>query len=184
MSEQDKRLEHSSQELARVERDDKDAPLYAPTSEGGVMLCLACRDEGACHLGLRTERLDADGTLHCELTCGRFYEGGPNVASGAWVAGVLNEIIGHAVLARDFAVSKNLSVVFHKPTPVDQPLIARAEVVTREGREVNATARLELPETGTLLASAEALLIRRPVDHFSRHHEWLAAQQKGSQPDG
>lgn len=184
MPEHDKRLERSTQDLARVERDDKDSPLYAPTSEGGVMLCLACRDEGACHLGLRTERLDADGTLYCELTRGRFYEGGPSVASGAWVAGVLNEIIGHAVLARDFAVSKNLNVVFHKPTPVDEPLIARAEVVTREGREVRATARLELPGTGILLASAEALLIRRPVDHFSRHQQWLADQQRGSRPDG
>ena len=71
---------------------------------------------------------------------------------GKWSVGrrCPQEIVGHAVLARDFAVSKNLNVVFHKPTPVDEPLIARAEVVTREGREVSATARLELAETGIL----------------------------------
>ena len=102
MSEQKQRPEPSTPGLARVEREDKDSPLYAPTSEGGVMLCLACRDEGACHMGLRSETIDSDGALYCELVCGRYYEGGPNVASGAWVAGALNEIVGHAVLAHDF----------------------------------------------------------------------------------
>lgn len=167
--------------LARVDHTDPNSPLYAPTSDGGVMLCLACRGAKSCQMGLRTETVEADGLVVSELVCGLQYEGGPNVASGAWTAGVLNELVGHAVLAREFAVSAWLNVTFRKPTPIETPLVGKAQIDRYDGKKVYVSATIELPD-GALLASAEAMLVRRSADHFTRHQQWLADRNQPQDP--
>lgn len=165
-------------ELGRIQNDDPDAPLYAPMTPSGVLLCYACRDSQQCGMGIGSESIDADDVVVSEIVCGRSHEGGPDVAQGSWVAGVLNEVVGHVVLLRDeFVVTGTLKVVFSRPTPVQVPLIARASVSGREGRKVFVTAQLQLAETGATLATAEAILIRRPQEHFDQNAQWLAAQR-------
>ncbi|MGW5386321.1 hypothetical protein [Nocardia sp. NPDC003963] len=56
------------------------------------------------------------------------------------------------------------------------PLIGRAWVTGTENREVFVRATLELESSGATLAEAEAIMIKRPDNHFELHEEWLATQ--------
>ena len=160
--------------LGRLQRDDTSNDMYAPRSKTGVVLCGSCRAASSCRLGLARETLGADGVVVSEIHCPRDNEGGRNVAHGGWTAGILDEMVGHAVIMRDeFAVTGTLTVTFVKPVPIERPLIGRARIARREGRRVFVKASLELAGNGVVVASAEAILVRRPADHFDRHEKWL-----------
>jgi acyl-coenzyme A thioesterase PaaI-like protein len=163
--------------LASLQSTDPNSPLYVVTSDTGVTLCGGCRAAGRCRMGLMAETLRDNGVVFSELSCPRKDEGGRNVAHGGWTAGILDELVGHTLLLRgEFAVTGTLTVVFHKPVPVEMPLVAESHVLRREGRRVFVSAEIKLAETGTLLASAEATMVKRPEDHFDRHDKWLAAE--------
>ncbi|WP_328354888.1 PaaI family thioesterase [Mycobacterium sp. NBC_00419] len=163
--------------LASMKDVDPSSPLYVVTSDTGVTLCGGCRAAGRCRMGLVAETLREDGVVFSELACPKKDEGGRKVAHGGWTAGVLDEIVGHTLLLRgEFAVTGTLTVVFRKPVPIEVPLIAESHVLRREGRRVFVSAEIKLAETGTVVASAEAVMVRRPADHFDRHDQWLAAE--------
>jgi acyl-coenzyme A thioesterase PaaI-like protein len=170
--------------LGRLQRDDAFNDMYAPRSATGVVLCGSCRAARCCRLGLERETLGADGVVVSELQCPRDNEGGRNVAHGGWTAGILDEMVGHAVIMRDeFAVTGTLHVTFVKPVPIERPLIGRTHIVRREGRRVFVEASLELAGNGVVVASAEAILVRRPADHFDRHEKWLRELDAEQQAD-
>jgi acyl-coenzyme A thioesterase PaaI-like protein len=174
----------SSASLGRLQRDDTSNDMYAPRSEAGVVLCNSCRAAATCRLGLERETLGGDGVVISEIHCPRDNEGGRNVAHGGWTAGILDEMVGHAVLMRDeFAVTGTLQITFVKPVPVERPLIGRANIIRREGRRVFVEVSLELAGTGVVFASAEAILVRRPADHFDRHEAWLTQLDNQHQGD-
>jgi acyl-coenzyme A thioesterase PaaI-like protein len=171
--------------LGRLQRDDSSNDMYAPLSAKGVVLCGSCRAKSLCRLGLERETLGADGVVVSEIHCPRDNEGGRNVAHGGWTAGILDEMVGHAVIVRgEFAVTGTLTVTFVKPVPIERPLIGRARIARREGRRVFVEASLELAGNGVVVATAEAILVRRPADHFDLHDRWLreldAEQQAGA----
>jgi uncharacterized protein (TIGR00369 family) len=142
-----------------------------------VGLCLACTRLGRCRLGLRTERLD-DGVVTTELVCDRDNEGGPRVAHGAWVAGVLDELVGHVpILHGQLTVTGTLNVRFVKPVPVERPLRGEASVVRREGHRWYVEAHIFLESSGAELARADAVMVERDPQHFERHRQWLAEQE-------
>lgn len=130
-------------------------------------------------MGLRRETLRPDGIVVSELSCPRDSEGGPNVAHGGWTAGMLDELVGHAMMLREeFAVTGTLEVVFHRPMPLELPLIGVAQLDKREGRRAFVSARIELASNAALLASATAIMVNRPADHFERHEQWLETQMQ------
>lgn len=175
----------TSAALGRLQRSDAGSDLYAAESANGVILCGSCRAASRCRLGLDRETLGADGVVVSEIRCPRDDEGGPNVAHGGWTAGILDEMVGHAVLLRDeFAVTGTLQITFVKPVPIERPLIGRAWIVRREGRRVFVSAQLELAGKGVVIASADAILVRRPADHFQRHEEWLRGLDAEAAEDG
>ena len=75
--------------------------------------------------------------------------------------------------ANENNVTGTLQVKFVKPVPVERPLLGYTRVVGREGRRVFVEAELQLAGPGIIVASAEAIMVRRPADHFDRHDEWL-----------
>jgi len=153
--------------------------MYAPTSPTGVFLCHGCRALDRCRRGLLREALTVDGTVVSDIVCPSDAEGGPNVAHGGWTAGILDELVGHAMILRDeFAVTGTLEVVFHKPMPVGLPLIGKATIDRRDGRKAYVSARIELASNGALLASTRAIMVKREADHFERHEQWLEGQVK------
>jgi acyl-coenzyme A thioesterase PaaI-like protein len=168
------------QAMGRIHDDGPDDGLRAVRSDTGVVLCGSCQRISRCRLGLRRETLQADDVVISEIECPRDNEGGPNVAHGGWTAGILDEMVGHALLLRgEFVVTGTLQVKFVKPVPVERPLIGRAREVGREGRRVFVEANIVLPGTDVVVASAEATMVRRPADHFKRHEEWLSGLNGG-----
>jgi acyl-coenzyme A thioesterase PaaI-like protein len=166
-----------SQMLAHVHRSDPRSPMYTPSSPTGVLLCHGCRELNRCRMGLQRETLQEDGVVISEVTCPREEEGGPNVAHGGWTAGIMDELVGHVMLLREeFSVTGTLEVVFRKPMPVELPLIGRAWIESREGHKAYVSATIELASNGALLASAKAIMVTRPADHFERHEKWLEGQ--------
>jgi acyl-coenzyme A thioesterase PaaI-like protein len=165
------------QMLAHVHRSDPRSPMYVPSSPTGVLLCHGCHELNRCRMGLQRETLRPDGIVISELMCPKDAEGGPNVAHGGWTAGILDELVGHTMMLREeFSVTGTLEVVFHKPMPIELPLIGIAQIDKREGRKAYVSARIELKGSGTLLASAKAIMVKRPADHFERHEQWLGTQ--------
>ncbi len=160
--------------LGRIHSDGPDDVLRAVLSTTGVVLCGSCQRISRCRLGLNRETLEAGGAVVSEIECPRDNEGGPNVAHGGWTAGILDEMVGHALLLRgEFVVTGTLQVKFVKPVPVERPLTGRAREVGREGRRVFVHADIVLSGTDVVVAAAEAIMVRRPADHFQRHEEWL-----------
>ncbi|ODQ87973.1 aromatic compound degradation protein PaaI [Mycolicibacterium flavescens] len=140
-----------------------------------MVLCGSCQKLSRCRLGLHRETLGDDGVVVSEITCPRDQEGGISVAHGGWTAGILDEMVGHALLLRqEFAVTGTLQVKFVKPVPIERPIIGRARVTGREGRRVFVSAELVLAGSEAVLAEAEAIMVRRPPDHFERHEKWLS----------
>lgn len=161
--------------LGRIHTDDPDDGLRAVYSSTGVVLCGSCQRLTRCRLGLHRETLGDDGVVVSEITCPRDQEGGINVAHGGWTAGILDEMVGHALLTRgEFVVTGTLRIKFVKPVPVERPIIGRAWITGREGRRVFVGAELVLAGSNAVLAEAEAIMVRRPPDHFGRHEKWLS----------
>lgn len=154
-------------------------------SEGGVSLCGSCRRTRTCRLGVLTERMLDDGTLHCDVVCNDEHEGGPGVAHGGWTAAVLDEVLGHvAPFQGVMAVTGTLTVRYSKPVPVGRPLTATARVVEVVGSKWFIEGELRLLPSGTVLATAHGVWVARPHDdHFDGFHEWLAKlDSHGAEP--
>jgi acyl-coenzyme A thioesterase PaaI-like protein len=168
-----------TEDWATLERRDRDSALFVETSDAGLLLCRACRSLQRCRLGIERETLTAEGLVEFETTCPDDHEGGPDVAHGGWIASVLDEMSGHALLMLDaFAVTGSLTVNFLKPIPIRRPLLGRAWVSGREGRRVYVRGELRLADAGDVVATSEAVMIRRPADHFDRHQRWLASREQ------
>jgi acyl-coenzyme A thioesterase PaaI-like protein len=149
-----------------------------PRTDGDVALCGACRKTGTCRLGLTTERLDADGVAHFEITCPPEHEGGPGVAHGGWTAAILDEALGHVVLLNDrMSVTGTLTIRFDKPVPIGRPLEARAWAERRDASKWHLAGELVLASSRASLARAHGVFVLRDgATHFGEFERWLAEQ--------
>ncbi|WP_458682521.1 PaaI family thioesterase [Prescottella equi] len=164
---------------ASVSRDDPSSPLHAPESPGGVMLCNGCRRLNRCRFGIEMEQLNEDGVVISRVVCSPEEEGGPEVAHGGWTAAVMDELAGHTLtIGGEFAVTGALNVKYVRPIPIRWPLVGRARIAAREGRKVFVTVTLELESSGSVVAEANAIMIKRSADHFESHYKWLETQRR------
>ncbi|WP_156432852.1 PaaI family thioesterase [Mycobacterium sp. M26] len=149
-----------------------------PKSDGGVPLCGACRLAGQCRLGVHQEVM-ADGVVTSDLMCPASQEGGPRVAHGGWTAAVMDEMLGHLPLHHDqLSVTATLTVDFVRPVPIERPLRARAWVDKVEGSKWFVSGELTLLPGCSVLARATGIWVARDRSHFTRHQQWLAAQDQ------
>lgn len=166
-----------SSTLDALDRDNPSSPFYAPESPTGMHLCNGCRRLNRCRFGIENEKLEESGVVISRVVCSPENEGGPEVAHGGWIAGVMDELVGHTlVLNREFGVTGTLTVKFVRPVPVDWPLVGRAWIERTENRKVFVRATLELESSGAILAEADAIMIKRPATHFEQHYQWLQTQ--------
>ena len=148
--------------------------------KGGFMLCVGCRDRGACQFGITGEEVLKDGKIRTSLRCAANFAGGPNVAHGGWTAAVLDEMLGHiALFESSFTVTGSLTINYHKPVPVERDLVGYAWIDHRDGERWHLIGEIRLAEPDTLLARATGLFIERDFAHYKRHQDWLAQQGKG-----
>jgi acyl-coenzyme A thioesterase PaaI-like protein len=101
------------------------------------------------------------------VTLGAAYEGAPGRAHGGMVAAVFDDVTG-AVLHLEAvpAYTGRLCVTYHRPVPVERPLVFRARATGREGRKLHMTAECHAGDE--LVASCDAVYVTVEHDQFGR----------------
>jgi len=93
-----------------------------------------------------------------EVNCDWRFEGPPRCLHGGYVAALFDEFLGWVqMLSGGSGATKNLSVTFHKPTPLNVKLILKARLVSVEGRKIRTIGELFAGDLMT--ASAEGLFV-------------------------
>jgi len=99
-----------------------------------------------------------DGVARAGVNFDWRFEGPLMCAHGGYIAAVFDEFLGWAqALSGGTGATKNLSVTYHKPTPLNTDLELRAEFVSLEGRKVRLTAEMWAGDVMT--ASCDGLFI-------------------------
>jgi acyl-coenzyme A thioesterase PaaI-like protein len=113
---------------------------------------------GANPMGLNAALWREGDVAVMEVTLGRAFEGAPGRAHGGVIAALLDETMGVVhVLNEALAYTAQLDIKYIAPTPIGEPIIARAWLARREGRKLYIHASLHAGEVE--LASAQALFI-------------------------
>ena len=100
-----------------------------------------------------------DGDVACvRVTLGKAFEGAPGRAHGGVIAALLDEVMGLMnVIHGAMAFTAQLDITYVAPTPVGEPIIARAWLARRDNRKQFVEATLHADDV--LVASAKALFI-------------------------
>ena len=100
-----------------------------------------------------------DGDVACvRVTLGKAFEGAPGRAHGGVIAALLDEVMGLMnVIHGAMAFTAQLDITYVAPTPVGEPIIARAWLARRDNRKQFVEATLHADDV--LVASANALFI-------------------------
>jgi acyl-coenzyme A thioesterase PaaI-like protein len=100
-----------------------------------------------------------DGDVACmRVTFGRAFEGAPGRAHGGAVAALLDEVMGLMnVIHGAMAFTAQLDLTYHAPTPVGEPVVARAWLARSDDRKQFVESTLHSGDV--LVASAKALFI-------------------------
>ena len=103
-----------------------------------------------------------------QVTLGKAFEGAPGRAHGGIVAALLDETMGLVMAINDvLAYTVQLDISYLAPTPVNEPIIARAWLKERDGRKLLIAATVQAGETD--LASATGLFIAVDPQKFLEH---------------
>lgn len=107
---------------------------------------------------------DGDDAV-AEVTLGPAFEGAPGRSHGGIVAAIFDDVLGYLLTLRHQpGFTGELSVRYHAPTPIGQPLVFRAQMVGREGRklwtaaEATADRQVVATATGTFIAIGQGQL--------------------------
>lgn len=122
--------------------------------------CFGCGHENP--IGLRlTFRWEGD-TYLTRYVPEREHQGWAGRTHGGILALILDEILSRAALERHGLdwVTAELTTRLHRPAPILRPLIARAEVKMVRSRIIICRGEVIDEETGQIIASGEAKLMR------------------------
>ena len=113
---------------------------------------------GANPMGLNADVWREGDIAVMEVTLGRAFEGAPGRAHGGVVAALLDETMGMVHFINEaFAYTGQLDIKYIAPTPIGEPITARAWLARRDGRKLYIDASLHAGDVA--LASAKALFI-------------------------
>jgi acyl-coenzyme A thioesterase PaaI-like protein len=107
-------------------------------------------------------------TAVMEVTLGKAFEGAPGQAHGGIVAALLDETMGLVNAINEvLAFTAQLDITFLEPTPVNEPITARARLARSDNRKHFIEA--ELLAGSRVVATASALFIAVDPSKFLRH---------------
>jgi acyl-coenzyme A thioesterase PaaI-like protein len=122
---------------------------------------------GANPMGLNATVWREGDVAVMEVTLGRAFEGAPGRAHGGTIAALLDETMGVVhVFNEALAYTAQLDITYSAPTPIGEPITARAWLARREGRKLYIDASLHAGDVK--LASATALFIAVDPTTFVR----------------
>jgi uncharacterized protein (TIGR00369 family) len=109
-------------------------------------------------MGFAAQFWREDDVACMRVTFGKAFEGAPGRAHGGVVAALLDEVMGlmNAIYGA-MAVTAQLDITYHAPTPIEQPVEARARLTRSDDRKRFVEATLHADDV--LVASAKALFI-------------------------
>lgn len=120
--------------------------------------CFACGLNNPIGLKLKFRIQPGSGRAVCETVIGSQFNGWKGAAHGGIITTVLDETMVYACTSTGWhTVTGTIKVKFHKPVPTGVVVTVTGEVVENRGRSITARGTIELE--GSLLASAEAVLI-------------------------
>ncbi|BCJ41250.1 thioesterase [Actinoplanes ianthinogenes] len=111
-----------------------------------------------------------DGTAIGRCTLGMAFEGPPMFAHGGVSAMLLDQILGHAVVASgNPGMTVRLDTGYHAPVPLLTPLRLTADVRDVDGRRVTATGVIATEaDPGTALVTATGTFVGLRADQVQR----------------
>lgn len=137
---------------------------------------MGCRKSGRCRLGVELVNVCDDGTVVGRVCFGADHEGAGGVAHGGSVMAAFDEVCGAVPWSASvLAVTAEMQVKFRRPVPIERELDIRAWAEQRDERgHWTIRAEIGLPDSDTVLASAQARFVERdPNVHYARFHRWL-----------
>ena len=144
-------------------------PTLSPVP--GCEWCFGCGTENPFGLHPRfVVETDAAGPRRvvAEVAARPEHQGFRGLVQGGILTAMLDEAMAHAVWAEGiFAVTGRLEVFFRRPTPIDTPLRAVGEIVSRRARVYETRARLFLPD-GTVAVEGNGTFVELPEGSFGR----------------
>lgn len=109
---------------------------------------------GSLPLKVWIENGEGRATANCDWR----FEGPPRCLHGGYVAALFDEFLGWVqMLSGGAGATKNLSVTYHKPTPLNVELVLKARLASVDGRKVRVVGEMYAGDVMT--ASAEGLFI-------------------------
>ncbi len=113
---------------------------------------------GANPMGLGALLWREGDTAVMEVTLGKAFEGAPGRSHGGIVAALIDETMGLVMgMQGALAFTAQLDITFRAPTPINEPIIARAWLEERKGRKLTIKASVQSGEL--VVAEARALFI-------------------------
>lgn len=123
-------------------------------------ICFGCGPRNSRGLKLKF-RLDPDGqVLRTRWIPAKELQGYAGIVHGGMIALVLDEMMGNLLWTlKHPAMTAEITVRFHRPARVHQPLLAQARVKSRRGRVFQMEAEARTP-AGKRVASASATYVQ------------------------
>jgi acyl-coenzyme A thioesterase PaaI-like protein len=130
-------------------------------------MCFACGLENPFGLHLHFYDNGHDEVLS-DFTINPNHQGYPGIAQGGIVAAILDEVGGRTMMIGDpmrLFMTAKMEIKYRQPVPVGVPLRAVGRLIKLKARL--ATARAEIRSGDQVLAEAELVLSRVPVEVFN-----------------
>ncbi len=111
-------------------------------------------------IGIEVHR-DGDEAV-ATVALGAAFEGAPGRSHGGIVAAIFDDVLGYLLTLENLpGFTGELTVRYHAPTPIGQPLEFRARTLGREGRKLRTRAEARVPggAPDQIIASATATFI-------------------------
>ena len=110
------------------------------------------------------------------------YEGPPGCVHGAVLAAVFDQIFNIAnLMSRTAGPTRELSLTYRRPTPLEADLLFEAQVEEYDGRRIVTTGRAT--HRGVVTVEARGLFIELPRDHVLSMADWVN-DAGGSEDEG
>jgi len=119
--------------------------------------CLVCGPINPLGIGIEVSRAGDEAVASVVL--GPAFEGGPGMAHGGVVAALFDDLLGYLLTLHRFpAFTGELTVRYHRPTPVGRRLALRGWVLEHQGRQLDTAG--EIRADGVIVATAQATFVR------------------------
>lgn len=118
-------------------------------------------------LGIGIEVVRDGDDARAEVVLGTAFEGGPGMAHGGVVAALFDDVLGYLLTLHHVpGFTGELTVRYHRPTPVGVPLTLRGWVVDRVGRRLLTAG--DARADGQVVASATATFVEVDRSRMTR----------------